>query len=284
MNGSMESQATMRDYRGYILDLDGVVYRGDLVLPGARELTEWVDATRRRLVFLSNNSVATPQEVAAKLARLGIPRPEDRTLTAGLAAVQDIARRHAGARVLVLALPSIERLAREHGLAVVSADAPPAADGPLPEVVLAGLDRTLTYARLKHAMQAVLAGAEIVAVNRDPRLPVEGTFEPGTGSIVAALEYASGQRARMIGKPAPEIVHEAVRQLDVALDDVLMVGDGLDLDIPAGRAAGVATALVLTGLTTAAQLGTAVAATRPDLVFDGLSQLLRAAQAAASGG
>jgi HAD superfamily hydrolase (TIGR01450 family) len=242
------------------------------------ELVKWLDATGRQVLFLSNNSFATPEEVTAKLARLGVPHPEGRVLTAGWAAIQAIAGRFPGGRVFVLAVPAIARLAERAGLRLVSVEEP---ETPPPDAVLVGLDRDVTYPRLRRAMRAILAGAAFYAVNRDPRLPVEDGFEPGTGSLVAALEWSSEQRAEVIGKPAPGIVLEAMRQLGADPARVLMIGDGLDLDIVAGHAAGIATALVLTGLTTAEQARSATGERQPDLVFADLPTLLLAARDAA---
>jgi HAD superfamily hydrolase (TIGR01450 family) len=263
----------MHDFRAYLLDLDGVVYRGDQLLPGARDLVDWLDATGHKLCFLSNNSIQTPDEVTARLARLDIPHPEGRVLTAGWAAVQTIAQRFPGSRVFVLGLPSIEGMCEASGLHPVWRDAE---DGPVPDVLLSALDRTLTYDRLRRALRAILAGAAFYSVNRDPRLPVEDGFEPGTGSIAAALEYASGAQAIIVGKPAPGIVLQAMRQLGVTPAETLMVGDGLDLDVVAGHAAGVTTALVLTGLTTAEQASYATGNRKPDLIFPDLAALLAA--------
>ncbi len=152
-------------------------------------------------------------------------------------------------------------------------------DGPLPDAVLIGLDRTLTYARLARALTAALAGAALYAVNRDPRLPVEHGFEPGTGAMVAAVEAASGIRAEMIGKPAPGILLEALHLLNAPVEQALMVGDGLDLDIVAGHAAGMATALTLSGLTSAEEAASARGERRPEYVFDDLAGLLAEARA-----
>jgi HAD superfamily hydrolase (TIGR01450 family) len=269
----------MQDFRAYLLDLDGVIYLGERVLPCARELVEWLDTTGRQVLYLSNNSVQTPDEVAAKLARLGMPQPEGRVLTAGWAACQAIAERFPGGRIYVLGVPSVVAMAAAVGLRPVWQDD---VDGPTPDVVLSALDRSLTYPRLTRGLQAILRGATFFAVNRDPRLPVENGFEPGTGAIATALEYASGVRAEIIGKPAPGIALRAMRQLGVAPADTLMIGDGLDLDIVAGHAAGVSTALVLTGLTTAEQAREATGERKPDLVFPDLCALLDAARAAAA--
>jgi HAD superfamily hydrolase (TIGR01450 family) len=263
----------MKDYAALLLDLDGVVYRGDQLLPGARDLVEWLDAGGRRVLYLSNNSFATPDEVAAKLARLGMPAPEGRVLTAGAAAVNAIAERFSGGRVFALAVPSVAGMTAAAGLRLVW-DA--REDGPPPDALLVGLDRALTYDRLRRGLRAILAGAAFVAVNRDPRLPVEDGFEPGTGSIVAALEYASGQRAEVIGKPAPGIVLEGLRRLEIGAERALMVGDALEMDVAAGHAAGVDTALVLTGVSTPEQARAAPDDQRPTYVFDNLPGLLAA--------
>ncbi|HLY32577.1 MAG TPA: HAD-IIA family hydrolase [Ktedonobacterales bacterium] len=273
----VEQAQRLRRHQAFILDLDGVVYRGEQVLPGAREFVAWADANDRRVLFLSNNSFATVEEVTAKLARLGIPHPEGRTLTAGWAAAQAIARRFPGGRVFALAVPSVEQMLRDAGLQTV-----PMPDDTIgmagkqarPDAVLVGLDRSLTYPRLRSAMRLIMAGVAFYAVNRDPRLPIEDGFEPGTGSIVVALEYASGLPALMIGKPAPEIVYQALQQLSVRADEALMIGDALDLDIVAGHAAGVETALVLSGLTDAEQAQEATGDRRPAYVFADLADLL----------
>lgn len=271
----------MKDFRAYLLDLDGVVFRGEQVLPCASALVEWLDATGRRTLYLSNNSLQTPEEIAAKLARLGMPRPEGRVLTAGWAACQAIAERHPGARVFVVAMPSVVEMAERAGLRPVWQEGK---DGPVPDVVLVGLDRSLTYPRLTRALQAVMGGAAFYSVNRDPRLPVEDGFEPGTGAIATALEYASGIHAQIIGKPAPGIVLQAMRLLGATPEETLMIGDGLDLDVVAGHAAGVTTALVLTGLTTAEQAQAASGDRRPDLVFPDLCALLAEARGTAEQG
>lgn len=262
----------MKDYRAYLLDLDGVVYRGQEALPGAAELVEWADASQRKVVFVSNNSFASPEEVTAKLARLGIPRPQGRVVTAGSAAARLLARRFPGGSVYALAVPSVAAMLSDVGLRLVWQERD---DERIPDALLVGLDRTLTYDRLRRGLRAILSGAAFVAVNRDPRLPVENGFEPGTGSIVTALEYASGQQAEVVGKPAPGIVLEALALAGVAADQALLVGDGLDLDIVAGHRAGVETALVLTGLTTAEQARAAQGERAPGVVLRDLPELLQ---------
>lgn len=272
-----QPQRSVADFSAYLLDLDGVVYRGNLLLPGARAFVEWADATGRAALFVSNNSFATVEEVTEKLARLGAPRPEGRVVTAGSATVAAVAERFPGGRIYALATASVETMARAVGLQPVWRET---TDGPSPDAVIVGLDRTLTYARLARGLRAVLDGAAFYAVNRDPRLPVEDGFEPGTGAIVAAVEAASGQAPTVIGKPEPGIVLQSLRRLGVAPERALMIGDGLDLDIVAGHAAGLTTALTLSGLTNATQAAEASGVRRPDYVFADLAALLAAARSA----
>jgi HAD superfamily hydrolase (TIGR01450 family) len=267
----------MKDYRALLLDLDGVVYRGQMTLPGARELVEWADATARRVVFVSNNSFASPDDVTTKLARLGIPRPHGRVVTAASAAARLLAHRFPGGRVYSLAVPSVAALLTDAGLRLAWQDAD---DELAPDAVLVGLDRALTYDKLRRGLRAILAGAAFVAINRDPRLPVENGFEPGTGSIVVSLEYASGKQAEVVGKPAPGLLFEALALVGAAPDQALMIGDGLDLDVVAGHRAGVDTALVLTGLTTAEQASAATDERAPGAIYRDLLELLEGIRAA----
>ncbi len=271
----MNYPSALADFSTFLLDLDGVVYRGDMLLPGARELVEWIDATGRKAAFVSNNSFATVEEVTAKLARLGTPRPQGRVVTAGWATIAAIAQRFPGGRVFPFTGASMVTMLRDAGLRPVWTDG---RDGPTPDAVLIGLDRSLTYERLTLALTAALDGAALFAVNRDPRLPVEEGFEPGTGAVVAAVEAASGKRAELIGKPAPGILLQALGLLGAQPEQSLMIGDGLDLDIVAGHAAGVAPVLTLSGLTSSEEAAQAEGERKPEYIFADLAGLLAAAR------
>jgi HAD superfamily hydrolase (TIGR01457 family) len=257
----------IKAYQHYFFDLDGVIYRGNERLPGAREFIDWIEATGRDYVYLSNNSMSTPAEIAARLQALDMPAPLERVVTAGSATAAYLGHTYPGARAFVLGLPSLAQMVADAGLHVL-----PEAEGTQAEVVLVGLDRSLTYARLSVAVQAVLNGAAFVTVNRDPLLPAEGRMEPGTGSIAAAVEASTGVSPYFLGKPAPGIILEALRMIGAAPADTVMIGDGLALDIPAGHNAGLDTVLVLSGITSRAQL--ANAAIQPDAVYEDLAHLL----------
>jgi len=259
----------MKVYQHYFFDLDGVIYRGNERLPGAREFIDWIEATGRTYLYLSNNSMSTPAEIAERLRALDMPAPLERVMTAGSAAASYLGHTYPGARAFVLGLPGLTQMVADAGLHTLSEE-----DGAEAQVVLVGLDRSLTYARLRAAVQAVLNGAAFVTVNRDPLLPVEGKLEPGTGSIAAAVEASTGVSPYMVGKPEPGIVREALRQVGAKPEETVMIGDGLTLDIPAGHNAGLETILLLSGITSRAQLTTA--AIQPDAVYDDLAHLLAA--------
>jgi HAD superfamily hydrolase (TIGR01457 family) len=257
----------MKTYQNYFFDLDGVIYRGDERLPGAREFIDWIEATGRTYLYLSNNSMSTPAQVAARLKALDMPAPLERVVTAGSAAAAYLGHTYPGARAYVLGLPPLAQMVADAGLRTLSEQ-----DGAHAEVVLVGLDRSLTYARLSVAVQAVLNGAAFVTVNRDPLLPVEDRLEPGAGSIAAAVEASTNVSPYVVGKPEPGIILEALRMIGAKPEETVMIGDGITLDIPAGHSAGLDTILLLSGISSRAQLATADV--QPDAVYEDLAHLL----------
>jgi HAD superfamily hydrolase (TIGR01457 family) len=228
-------------YTTYLIDLDGVVYRGNELLSGALEFVNWLTINKKKYLFLTNNSFATGAQILAKLAHMGIRTDSNHLLTAGQAAVQNIARRLPGGVVYVVGERPLVTLVEAQGLSVA------AVDGTDADAVLVGLDRSFDYQKIAGAANAVRAGALFVTINRDPVLPVTGGFLPGCGSLAAAIECASGVSPEVVGKPEPMLLLEALRLLDSRPEEAVMVGDGLAIDILAGQRAGTHTLLVLSG-------------------------------------
>jgi HAD superfamily hydrolase (TIGR01457 family) len=225
----------------YLIDLDGVVYRGEELIPGAKEFIACLDSSQKKYLFVTNNSFASETQVLAKLARLGINSDPSHVMGAAQAAVQNIARRFPEASVYVVGEQPLVDLVHEYGLHVVDRDAQRA------DVVLVGLDRAFDYKTLTNAVLAVRAGAVFVAINRDPLLPIVGGVVPGCGAMVGAIEAASSTKPEVVGKPQPTLLHEAMHKLNSQPNETVMIGDGLDTDIQAGIAAGTHTLLVLSG-------------------------------------
>jgi len=258
----------MLPYTTYLIDLDGVIYRGNELIPGAEEFLAWLEAHNKKYLFLTNNSFATEAQILAKLARLGIAADATHLLSAGQAAAQYIARRFPAGVVYVVGEQPLIDLVRSQQLTVASVDAEKA------DAVLVGLDRSFDYAKLNCAIRAVRSGAFFITINRDALLPVEGGFLPGCGTLAAAIEAGSGITPLVVGKPEPMLLLEAMRMLNSQPDETVMVGDGLDVDIQGGKAAGTHTLLVLTGRSTRADI--AKLHIQPDHVYQDLAEVIEA--------
>ena len=253
-------------YTTYLIDLDGVVYRGEELIPGAKDFIHWLDAKEKKYLFLTNNSFASENQVISKLARLGIASSPAHVLGAGQAAVQNIAHRFPGASVFVVGEPPLIEMVRDHGLRVATLE-----DQQI-DVVLVGLDRTFDYQKLTKAVLAVRAGAAFIVVNRDPLLPVAGGLIAGCGTMVAAIEAGSEVKPEVVGKPEPTLLWEAMRTLESQPGETVMIGDNLGVDILAGQAAGTHTLFVLSGKDTHASL--AKSTIQPDHVYENLATVL----------
>lgn len=260
-------QPHIGQFTTYLIDLDGVVYRGEDLLAGAKEFVDWLNSNRKKFFFVTNNSFASEAQVAAKLTRMGIATDKSHVLGAAQAAVIHIARRFPGAHVYVVGEQPLFDLVRANGLQIANANSHKV------DVVLVGLDRSFDYQKLTEAMLAVRAGATFIAINRDVILPVEGRFIPGCGAIVAAIEASSGVIPEVVGKPQPTLLQEAMRLLGSQPQETVMVGDGLETDILAGKATGTYTLLVLSGKASRESLEKT--SIKLDYVYENLAMLIK---------
>ena len=258
---------TPRDFSGYIFDLDGTLYLGEALLPGAAEAVAALRAAGKRVAFISNKALGRPAEYAAKLTRLGLPADPTEVLNSAVATRLFLTRERPGATVLAVAeAPVLEELAAG-GFTLT--DSPEAA-----EVVVISWDREATYHSLNQALQALRRGAYFVATNPDVTCPMPGGAEwLDAGSFVALLEAACGREADVVvGKPSPLMLEVILAEWGLPAEACLLVGDRLETDMELGRRAGVATALVLTGVATRAKL--ALWPHPPDFVLDTAGHLL----------
>lgn len=250
-----------------LADLDGTLYRGQVAVPGAVEAVTGAEARGVRTVYVTNNASRRPRDVAAHLVELGFPAQLDDVATSSQAAAAMLgAQLPAGAPVLVVGTDALASEIVEVGLTVTASAAEAVA-------VVQGHSPDTGWRDLAEATVALRAGATWVACNLDPTLPTERGPLPGNGSMVAALRLASGREPQVAGKPATALLDAAVRRTGARR--ALVVGDRLDTDIEGGRAAGLATLLVLTGVSDAAELLAAPPPLRPDLVAADLGGLLR---------
>ena len=245
-------------HRGWLLDLDGTVYRGDALVPGAAEAVAALRADGRRVTFLSNKPLQTRVEYAAKLTGLGVPAGPDDVITSSLALARHLQRTDPGAPLFVIGEPPLHAELRAHGFEVRN-------DHRVRWVVIA-FDRTFDYAKLDTALQAARQGARLIATNPDRTCPVEGGEIPDCAGMTAAVEAVTGLTVEaIVGKPSPIILEVALASLGVGAAECAIVGDRIETDIVMGKRLGLATVLVLTGITRADD--PRVAEIAPDLVL-----------------
>ncbi len=258
-----------------LADLDGTLYRGQLAVPGA---VEAVKAARERGVptsYVTNNASRRPSDVAAHLAELGYPAGDGDVVTSSQAAAAMLAKQlPAGSRVLVVGTGALAAEVVGVGLAVTerAEDAVAVVQGHSPDT---------GWRLLAEASVALRAGAVWVACNLDSTLPTERGLLPGNGAMVSVLRVATGREPQVAGKPAPGLLYSAVERTGAKA--ALMVGDRLDSDVEGGRAAGLPTLLVLTGVSDPAELLAVPPALRPDYVDADLGALTRAPEELAPG-
>ena len=235
----------MRQYDGYLFDLDGTIYLGEELIPGAADVVAKLRERGARVQFLSNKPVARRDSYATKLTKLGIPCTPDDVVNSPLASARYLAQEHAGERVMAMGEAPLRQELLEAGVELT--DAPDETD-----IVLASWDREMCWPQMDAAHQALLNGARFFATNPDTVCPLEGgRTVPDCGAIIAYLEASTGRSLEvMIGKPSRIITEMALATIDLTADQCLMIGDRLGTDIAMGRTAGLDTALVLTGVTT----------------------------------
>jgi glycerol 3-phosphatase-2 len=269
------------DFDGLLIDLDGVVWIGREPVPGSAEALAALLAAGKRLVFVTNNPGHPPASYAKRLQSMGVEVSAERIVTAGMVAARLAAEAAGrGGSAFVIGAPALQEMVAAAGLALAEGD-----DAREAGVVVVSGHRGFDYAELLTATLALQRGAALVATSHDPTMPMPGGEWPGTGAILAAVETASGRRAEIGGKPERHLFEMALAALDGAPlsaaeapkqpgnPRVAMVGDRISSDVEGGRRAGLATILVLSGTSSAAQAE--AAKPPPDHVVADLAALLR---------
>ncbi|HYV38216.1 MAG TPA: HAD-IIA family hydrolase [Gemmataceae bacterium] len=247
---------------GYLIDMDGVIYRGPQLIPGADRFIGELRAADIPFLFLTNNSQRTRLDVATKLQRLGIDVEESHIFTCAMATARFLARQKPGGTAFVIGEGGLLNALHTNGYAIVDKD---------PDYVVVGEGRTMNFEMLEAGLKMILGGAKLVATNLDPNCPTVDGTRPGCGAIVAMLETAAGVKAFGLGKPSPLMLRAARKELGLATDETIVIGDTMDTDILGGVQLGFKTILVLSGGTRREDLTRF--AYRPDCVVDSLADL-----------
>ena len=250
-----------------VMDMDGVLYRGDHPLPGSVDTLNALWTRGVRVAFLTNNASRHREELAARLSRLGFACAAGDVWGSAYIAALYLSRHAPDARVFLVGTAGMRREMEEAGIAVL-----PTHEGATH--VVAGLDMTITYEKLSHAHYAICNGAAFIATNLDATFP-DGptTTTPGGGALVAALTTSTGVTPLVMGKPEPAGLSLIAASWGVSAGDMAVVGDRLDTDIAAANAFGCLSVLVLTGVSTRAEAEQAVAAEKPGAVLESLADL-----------
>ncbi|MBL3643653.1 TIGR01457 family HAD-type hydrolase [Peribacillus frigoritolerans] len=235
----------MKSYKGYLIDLDGTMYRGTEQIA---EAAGFINDLRKRdipYLFVTNNSSRTPAQVADKLRSIGISTEDDQVFTTSMATANYIAEQKKGASVYVVGEEGIIEALKEKGMKLVEEH---------PDYLVMGIDRGVNYEKLSKACLAVRNGAVFISTNGDIAIPTEQGLLPGNGSLTSVVSVSTQVQPIFIGKPESVIVEQALRVLGVPKEETIMVGDNYDTDILAGINAGIDTLLVHTGVTTKERL------------------------------
>ncbi|SDZ37113.1 TIGR01457 family HAD-type hydrolase [Thermoactinomyces sp. DSM 45892] len=228
-------------YEGYLIDLDGTLYRGIEVIPGAVHFMKRLVEQNIPYLYLTNNSSRLPEQVAKYLRSFGLPATPEQVYTSAMATAQYVQKNHPESKVFVVGEEGLRHALKEVGMTVVDHE---------PDVVVAGIDRSFDYEKCKRASLAIQAGAAYIATNVDRVLPTEEGYLPGSGTINIAISHASNTKPVVIGKPETIILQYALELLGIKADETLIVGDNLETDILTGVRGGVDTLMVTTGVHT----------------------------------
>lgn len=249
--------------RGYLIDMDGVIYRGSELIPGADTFVKQLLERNVPFNFLTNNSQRTRRDVATKLQRMGIPVTEKHIFTCAMATARFLKQQKPDGTAYVIGEGGLLNALHRNGYSIVDND---------PDYVVVGEGRTLTFEMAEQAVRMINNGARLVATNLDPNCPTQAGMRPGCGAVVAMLEAATGVKAFSLGKPSPIMMRAARKELGLSADQCTIIGDTMETDILGGVQMGCETILVLTGSTRLPDLDHF--AFRPDRVVNSIADLI----------
>lgn len=248
---------------GYLLDMDGVIYRGSELVPGADTFVKNLRKQNRPFLFLTNNSRRTRRDVAMRLNRMGIEAEESDIFTCAMATARFLATQKSNGTAYVIGEGGLQTALHMNGFSVVEDN---------PDFVVVGEGRTMSFEMIEKAVRLVQKGARLIATNMDPNCPTEAGLRPGCGAVVAMIEKATGKEAFSVGKPSPIMMRAARKQLGLSSEQTIMVGDTMSTDILGGVQLGYKTILVLSGGTSKQELNNF--AYQPHMVANSVADLV----------
>lgn len=237
----MIGASKVKSYRGYLIDLDGTMYRGSEKIDEAVTFVKELEKRKIPYLFVTNNSTKHPSKVAEHLREMDVPANTEHVFTTSMATATYLTELQKQAKVCVIGEEGLHLAIKEEGHTIVEEGA---------EFVVMGLDRSISYEKLAKAALNIRAGAKFIATNGDVALPTERGLLPGAGSLISVLSVTTGVIPTFIGKPESIIVEQALEVMGLTKEETIMVGDNYHTDILAGIQAGMDTLMVYTGVST----------------------------------
>jgi NagD protein len=226
--------------KNYLIDMDGVLVRGNVPIPGAIDFLQRLEERRAKYLILTNNSIYTPADLQLRLQRIGLDLPDGHIYTSALATAQFLNSQRPGGTAFVIGEAGLTTALHELGYLLTEHD---------PEYVVLGETTAYSFERITRAIRLILGGARFIATNRDVTGPTDSGIVPATGAVAALISAATGVKPYYVGKPNPLMMRTALNTIDAHSEESVMIGDRMDTDIAAGTESGLETILVLTGVT-----------------------------------
>ncbi len=230
----------IKNKKGFICDMDGVIYHGNKILEGVLEFVNWLLDNDKRFVFLTNSPEKTPHELSMKLERMGLKVSADHFYTSAMATAAFLNSQHPNCTAYVIGEAALTKALYDQGIYMNDVN---------PDYVVVGETRTYSFEKLEKAIELVNKGAKLIGTNPDITGPTEHGIMPATGSLIAPIEIATGKKAYFVGKPNPLMLRHGLKKIDCHSEEIAFIGDRMDTDIIAGIESNVDTVLVLSGVT-----------------------------------
>ena len=254
------------DKKGFICDMDGVIYHGNRLLDGVTEFVNWLLENNKKFVFLTNSPEKTPHELSMKLERMGLSVSPDHFYTSAMATAEFLSAQMPGCTAYVIGEAALAKALYDHKIYMNDVN---------PDYVVVGETRTYSFEKIEKAIALVNKGAKLIGTNPDTIGPTEQGIMPATGSLMAPIEIATGKKAYFVGKPNPLMLRHGLRRLGCHSDEIAFIGDRMDTDIIAGIESNVTSILVLSGVTAREDIDRFPY--RPKYVLNGVGDIARGA-------
>jgi len=248
---------------GFIIDMDGVIYHGNKILPGVQDFLAWMETNGKNYLFLTNASQRTPKELHEKLLRLGINVTDDHFYTSALATASFLASQKPNGSAYIIGDAGLIHALYSVGYTTNNVN---------PDYVVVGDTSGYNFEKIETAVNLVLSGARLIGTNPDVSGPVENGITPSVKALIAPIEIASGKKAYFVGKPNPLMMRIALKRLGVRREDAVVIGDRMDTDIRCGLESEIDTLLVLSGITSREDINKYPY--RPQYVLNGVVDLV----------